>query len=216
MKSFAQRLCPAPLDGGFALEDFWVWCGSVVRDADGRYHMFASRWLRSLSFLPHWVTNSEIVRASSDTPAGPYQFEEVVLPARGAQFWDGCMTHNPTIHRSGDTYLLFYVGTTYDEPMPTPEAPQRWGSPLVMQVMQARANQRIGLATAPSPLGPWTRRDTPILAPRPDQWDALITSNPAPCVLEDGSVLLIYKSIGFDKMTHTWNLAIPLAPPISD
>lgn len=196
MNAFAERLQPAPRDGGFALDEFWVWCGSVIRGEDGRYHMFASRWSREVSFWPHWVTNSEVVRAVSDTPVGPYHFEEVVLPARGAEFWDGRMTHNPTIHRCGDTYLLFYVGTTYEEPMPTRANPEIWGSELVMK---ARANQRIGLATAPSVCGPWTRRDAPILEPREGKWDALMTTNPAPCVQADSSVLLIYKAVGFDK-----------------
>ena len=60
---------------------------------------------------------------------------------------------------------------------------------------EARLNQRIGLATANSVTGPWTRRDSPILEPRPGAWDALMTNNPAPHVLPDGGgVLLVYKS----------------------
>lgn len=191
---FAQRLQPAPKNGGFGMDDYWVWCGSVIKGEDGRYQMFASRWTKDVSFWPHWITNSEVVRASSDTPQGPYQFEEVVLPPRDG-FWDGRMTHNPTIHKSGGTYLLFYTGTTYDAPMPTRQTPTIWGSPMVLQ---ARANQRIGLATAPSLSGPWTRRDEPILAPREGKWDALMTTNAAPCVLEDGGVLLIYKAVGYE------------------
>ena len=40
----------------------------------------------------------------------------------------------------------------------------------------------------------WTRRDEPILDVRPGEWDSDITSNPAPAVRPDGSVVLIYKS----------------------
>ncbi len=36
--------------------------------------------------------------------------------------------------------------------------------------------------------------DKPIIEPRQDMWDGAITSNPAPVVHKDGSVLLIYKS----------------------
>jgi hypothetical protein len=150
--------------------------------------------------MPHWLTHSEVVRATSPTPEGPYTFREVVLPARGAQFWDGRMTHNPTIHRRGDTYMLYYTGTTYTGPTPTPERPC---TPEMRN--EARANQRIGLATAPSPAGPWTRRGAPVLEPRPGKWDGLMTTNPAPCVLPEhgnrpdgpdgsGGVLLVYKS----------------------
>ena len=170
---------------------YWVWGGSVVKAEDGRYHMFASRWPDRLSFLPHWLTNSEIVRVSSDTPEGPYHFEEVVLGPCGSGFWDGCMTHNPTIHRCGAMYLLFYVGTTYIGSRPTDTRQEHDNSPLVLQ---ARANQRIGLATAETIHGPWVRRSEPILSPRPGRWDALMTTNPAVCVLDDESVLLIYKS----------------------
>ncbi len=190
--AFIDRLGAAPMGGGFALDNEWVWCGSVIRGDDDRYHMFASVWSKALPFWPCWVTNSRVVRASADRPAGPYRLEETVLPARDAACWDGRMTHNPTIHRAPDgTFLLFYTGTTYDGPTPTPEQPGRWTEP---QARQARAQQRIGLATAPSVFGPWTRHDAPILGPRDGCWDGLMTTNAAPCVLPDGSILLIYKS----------------------
>lgn len=197
--SFKNRLLPAPVSGGFEMKDYWVWCGSVILGEDGNYHMFASRWSKKLPFTPHWATNSEIVRAVSNKPEGPYEFAEVVLPARGSAYWDGRMTHNPTIHRVDDTYLLFYAGTTYEEEMPTPENnPIPAGGTLAHPTSaKARANQRIGLATAKSVFGPWQRSDMPILSPRPGKWDGLITTNPAPCVHPDGSVLLIYKSAAF-------------------
>ena len=52
------------------------------------------------------------------------------------------------------------------------------------------------LAVSKSIRGPWKRMPEPILQPRPGKWDALMTTNPAPCVNEDGSVLLVYKSTG--------------------
>lgn len=190
-RGFAGRLLPAPLGGGFAMEDYWVWCGSAIRGEDGRYHLFASRWPRALAFTPHWLTNSEIVRAAARTPEGPYRFEEVVLGARGEKYWDGRMAHNPTIHRWRGLYLLFYTGSTYRGQTPTPARPAGPGSPVRME---ARANQRIGVAVAESVKGPWRRMDKPLLEPRPGNWDALMTTNPAPCIHEDGSVLLVYKS----------------------
>ena len=48
--------------------------------------MFTSRWPKDLSFHPGWMIASEIVHASADTPEGPFDFEEVVLPSRGAQY----------------------------------------------------------------------------------------------------------------------------------
>ena len=53
---------------------------------------------------------------------------------------------------------------------------------------------RIGLATSRSLDGPWERRDAPILLPRPGKWDGTIVTNPAPCVLGDGRILMLYRS----------------------
>jgi hypothetical protein len=189
--AFIERLLPAPVNGGFGLNDYWVWCGSVIRGDDGRCHMFASRWSQRYPFFEGYVIESEIVRAEADTPEGPYTFHEVVLPPRGAHFWDGRMTHNPTIHKVGDTYLLFYIGATYAGPKPDPAQVVPPGSAVHDECYQ---NIRIGLASAPSPLGPWQRQDTPILQPRPGKWDAKIVTNPAACCLPDGQIFLYYRS----------------------
>ncbi len=182
---FSNKLLPSPITGGFRMDNYWIWCGSVIRGEDGKYHMFASRVPKDLDFTFHWLTNSEIVRAVSDTPEGPYTFAEVVLPPKDGDHWDGRMTHNPTIHRYKDIYLLFYIGTTFSGSTQTRDPQSVW--------VEARSNQRIGMATSSSIFGPWTRRD-PILLPRYGKWDAFMTTNPAPWVEEDGSVLLIYKS----------------------
>jgi hypothetical protein len=94
------------------MDGYWVWCGSAIRGDDGRYHLFASRWPKTVSCF-HWATHSEVVRASSDVPGGPYHFEEVVIAPRSAEYWDGMMAHNPTIHFHDGKYLLIYTGTTY-------------------------------------------------------------------------------------------------------
>ena len=189
--AFIDRLLPAPVDGGFRMKDYWVWCGSTTRGHDGKYHMFAARWPKELPFFDGYKVYSEIVRAVSDRPVGPYAFQEVVLPARAATFWDGQMTHNPTIHKHGSTYLLFYIGATYTEPKPT-AAELHAGT--TTKPAESYAAIGIGLATAPAVTGPWTRRDSPILEPRPGKWDSTIVTNPAPCILEDGRILLLYRS----------------------
>jgi hypothetical protein len=189
--AFIDKILPAPVGGGFAMDDYWVWCGSVIQGEDQRYHMFAARWPKSLPFFDGYKTYSEVVRAVSARPEGPYVFQEQVLPARGTEFWDGRMTHNPTIHKYGDTYLLFYIGGTYEGPSPSAEE-LRAGT--TTQPNECYASICIGLATAPSVLGPWTRPDEPVLGPRPNKWDGSIVTNPAPCVLADGRILLYYRS----------------------
>lgn len=177
------------------MDEWWVWCASVVRGFDARYHMFASRWPRSLPFMVSYPLRSEIVRASADSPLGPYRFEEVVLPPRGPHFWDGCMTHNPTIHVQGKRFFLFYIGSTFDGAAPsdhdstdTPEQRRR--------SQRSWENIRIGLAIADSPQGPWQRFDHPILDVAPASWDHRLVTNPAPCIRDDGRTLLLYRTPG--------------------
>ena len=177
------------------MDDYWVWCGSPIKAEDGKYHLFASRWPKKYSFFNGYIFYSEIVRAVSGSPTGPFRFDEVVLPARGDQFWDGKMTHNPTIHKYGDKYLLFYIGTTYPGDGPVADSLK---DPLT-PTMLTRKNQvyggiRVGLAVADNINGPWVRKDVPVLDVREGKWDHRITTNPAPCVLDDGSILLVYRS----------------------
>ena len=191
----AGRMLPAPRNGGFKMDGYWIWCGSVVQGEDGRFHMFASRWPKSLPMHPGWLVASEIVRAVADTPEGPYAFQEVVLPARGAEYWDGRSTHNPHIVKHNGVYLLYYMGTTH--PLSEPAAGDGYGLDDPRCIV-ARSNKRVGLAVADSVFGPWKRSDAPLLPTRPGRFDSYLTSNPAPCVREDGSVLLIYKARGYE------------------
>ncbi len=189
-RAFIDQLLPAPIGGGFEMEDYWVWGSSVIKGEDGKYHMFVSRWAKDIGF-GKWVTNSEIVRAVSDTPVGPYEFQEVVLPVRGKGYFDGLVTHNPRIIKYQGYYLLYYMGSTYDFKIPETNE-NIWAD---NRAQKAWMNKRIGMAYAESVEGPWKRMDKPILEPRPGKWDATITSNPSPVVNEKtGEILLIYKS----------------------
>ncbi|MFI3170459.1 MAG: glycoside hydrolase family protein [Faecalibacterium sp.] len=214
VKEIFERL-PAPVNGGFKMEGYWVWCGSVVKGDDGKFHMFSSRWPKGYPMHPGWLIASEIVHAVSDTAEGPYQFESVALPARGAEYWDGRSTHNPSIQKHGDTYVLYYTGITFPFPDPIPNEPLPMDAP---SVLAARASKRIGIATAKSPYGPWTRYDAPMLQTRPGYFDSFLTGNAAPVIHEDGSVVLMYKSRTYNKPPHTgamygdMHLAVATAP----
>lgn len=191
-----ERLLPAPKGGGFRMNDYWTWDGSVIQGEDGRWHMFASRWPKRYPMHPGWLFLSEVVRAVSDRIEGPYEFKEVVLPARDKFFFDGRMTHNPSIRKVGDTYLLFYIGTTYGADLPEDPAlmPKETVHETDLWCREIWLRKRIGLATSKSVFGPWKRSDEPILLPRQGKWDCGITSNPSPWVLPDGSITMAFKS----------------------
>lgn len=146
---------------------------------------------------PGWLFRSEIVRATSISAQGPYTFEEVVFENRNPAYFDGRMTHNPTIRKVDNTYLLFYIGNTFWRYLPDAspilqgENPDWFHDPWTREVS---TSMRIGLATSQSLEGPWKRPDYPLMQPRPGNWDNGTLVNPAPCVLEDGSIYLAYAS----------------------
>lgn len=181
----SSKLSPAPETARFVDPHFYIWGASVVRGDDRRYHMYYSRWPRSLGHNA-WVTHSEIAHAVSDAPTGPFRHVSVALPARGKGFWDGLTTHNPTILRIGARYYLYYMGNTGD------------GKAMDTLNWTHRNNQRIGVAVAESPDGPWQRFDQPVLnvSSDPEAADSLLVSNPTVARRPDGGVLLIYKAVG--------------------
>ncbi len=181
---FNAMIQPVPLTAKFSDTNFNIWCGSAIQSEDGKCHLFYSRWPRALGHVA-WVTHSEIAHAVADTPFGPFKHVDVVLPARGKEFWDGLCTHNPTVIRANGKYYLYYMGNTGDGIV---QHPLNWIH---------RNNQRIGVAVADSPNGPWQRFDKPVLDASADTnaWDALMVSNPSVCQRPDGGFLMVYKAV---------------------
>ena len=187
--SFTLTLGKVPLTAKFENDSMSIWGGSLVKGEDNLYHMYYSRWPKKLGWA--WVTHSEIAHAVSKSPFGPFEYKETVLPVRGAEFWDGLCTHNPTIHKFEGKYYLYYMGNTGDginmcEPG---KLKLNW---------QHRNNQRIGVAVADNPYGPWERFDKPLIDVSPDSLaiDALLVSNPSITKKPDGGYLMVYKAVG--------------------
>lgn len=172
------------------MEEYWIWCGSVIRGKDGTYHMFASAWPKEMGFGAQWLFNSQIVHAVSETPEGPYRFKERILERRDRKYFDALNQHNPYILEWNGKYYLYYIGTTYGGKIP--EKASEIGDQRFIEVWNKK---RIGVAVSDSLDGPWERKESPILEPRGcDHWDCTITSNPAVAILEDGTTYMLYKS----------------------
>ncbi len=173
----------------FVSDELSIWGGSLMKGEDGLYHMFYSRWPKAPGWV--WVSHSEVAHAVSESPFGPFEHRDVALPVRGEEFWDGLCTHNPTIHKFDGKYYLYYMGNTGDGKL--------LGSPGKEQLNWGhRNNQRIGVAVADSPEGPWKRFDKPVMdiSSNDDAWDSLMTSNPSVCRRPDGGYLMVYKAAG--------------------
>jgi len=178
----APLVQPVPPSAKFSDPDFNIWCGSMVRDESGKCHLFYSRWPAKLGHLA-WVTHSEVARAVADHPLGPYKHVDVTLPPRGKDHWDGLCTHNPTVVRFGDKYYLYYMGNTGD------------GQAMKGLNWTHRNKQRIGVAVADSPAGPWVRSDKPLIDTTPGFHDAQCLANPSVVERPEGGYLMVYKAV---------------------
>lgn len=202
-----HNLDRAPRIPAFQCGGYWVWGSSVIQGEDGKYHMYVSRFPKSLPFHPGWMVASEIVHAVSEKLEGPYVFSDVALSARGAQYWDGRSTHNPRIFKYNHKYYLIYMGSTHPFEEPNYEEltlDSKW-------CIVGRANKRVGLAVADSPYGPWKRLNEPILNTEPNTFYSYLTSNPSPVIRKDGSVWMIFKGRAYTKNGKYSNMALGIA-----
>ncbi len=159
-----KTLLPVVRDSGFRMEGYYVWCGSCIKEKDGCYYLFASRWPTETTFPSGYMTSSEIVLASTDSLDKPFVFEKVILSKRDTKYWDGMMAHNPQIHKVGNRYVLFYIGTPDGKPK----------------------TRRIGYAWADDIHGEWHRSENPIELPEN-------ANNPAVVFACDGSVYMAFR-----------------------
>lgn len=187
---FTQMIPAKPDKHIFQMDGYCVWCNGAVKGEDGKYHLFFSRWPESRGY-DAWVTHSEIAHAVSDSLLGPYVFSDVAIPHRGNQYWDGDYAHNPHVLKEGDTYYLYYTGNrgsgywyqTADTVKPTMADKEWWVN---------RNNQRIGVAVAKSPYGPWKRFDKPLV----DISEGRMTTGvPTVSKRADGKYMMVYKSV---------------------
>lgn len=156
-----------PENSGFKMDDYWIWGGSMIR-VDSVYHLFASRWPKTGKFPHGYKTGSEIVRASSFSPLGPFSFQEVIIGERDSAFWDSNMAHNPTIHKIEDEFVLFYIGSDYTS----------------LQENSDKLLRRVGYAKAKSINGPWIRSNQPLIE----------TESNNPAILQDnGAIWLMFR-----------------------
>lgn len=142
---------------GVAVQDdnYTFWGCAPIQDQDGKTHLFVARW-QEKNVNPAWRKSSEIAHYVSDSPEGPFVFSDIALKGTGKDTWDKYAPHNPEIKKVGKQYVLLYIANTdYHQP-------PRGG------------NQRIGMAIAKSPYGPWKKvgKDGMVLnADNPIKWN---------------------------------------------
>lgn len=175
---FVKRLADS---GKFILETpgYKVWGCAPIYDDQGKVHVYYSTWDND----GNWLVNSKIAHAVADHPEGPYKRQGVIMKGRGAGYWDAHTIHNPSVYKVDGKYVLLYIGsdTTRQESW-RKRAPE--------------ANtQRIGMAIADSPYGPWQRSDQPVIDVSTDSmaWDGYCVVNPAFIHHPNGEYWIYYR-----------------------
>lgn len=118
--------------------NYFIWCTSPLQEADGKVHLFCSRWPNTQFKMKPWTTHSEIVYYVADQPEGPFHFADLAMACASDAKWNNSI-HNPAIAKVGDTYVLLYV--TFDQITADKGLKKRW----------------VCMATSKSPGGPWLK-----------------------------------------------------------
>lgn len=182
-----------PADSTLFVKDrlYYNWCNSIIKDDHGVYHLFYSRWPKSIGFNS-WLTHSEIAHATASKLDGPYVNRKVVLKARNDS-WDKITAHNVKVEKFGNRYYMYYI-STHSANVKLTEAQLadigRTGySHPYWNLL--RSNQRTGVAISKSLNGPWIRKDRPMIEPSGPI--KTVTVNPAVCQGPDKLFYLIVK-----------------------
>lgn len=184
--------------------DWFIWGGGCVkapgrRSEDGQYHMLFARWPKKEGFNA-WVTHSEIAHATAADPLGPWT---VTGRAQGMKqrlgFWDADNLHNPLVLQFDNKYYLYYSGNFG----PRDGTKEGWWI--------HRNNQRLGVAVADHPAGPWKRFDKPLLEPTPGSFDGLLVNSPTVARNSKGQYVMVYKGVSEGKMPFGGKVRMGLA-----
>ena len=190
--NLAKMIQPVDESNMFFNDTWHNWGSSIVKDKDGKYHLFYAQMSNELGFHT-WLTDGVISRAISDSPTGPWKHQEVVLKGRGEGHWDAYTAHNPRIKFFDGKYYLYYMSTNTSGKKLTDDEWHQARTKGIRNKFRAlvRENQRVGVAVADSPAGPWKRFDKPVVEPAGPI--AKITCNPAIARRPDGTYIMLVR-----------------------
>ncbi len=188
---FAKLIPPTtPRTAVFQQPGWCLWDPCLVAGGDGKYYLFYSRWPTKLGY-DAWCTHAEIAWATATNSVGPYEFQGVALPSRGGNFWDGHSAFNTDVVRIGEKFYLYYTGN---------RGTTNWAANRTIAASSDewwihRNHQRIGVAVADSPGGPWQRFDQPLIDVGKNFGQTIINV-PNLVIKPEGGFRLYYKTLG--------------------
>ncbi len=179
-------------------EGWTVWDCSPIYGADGRVHVFATRWPDNDRPDRTWyLGGSQMVHAIAPKPEGPYTVADIVVACDGGDSrWDAAGVINTKIYRVDGRYVLIYTGCA---------SRRNDGSVMLPENQAAKETQAIGMLTAESLDGPWMRVSdvAPLIASAPDRSgpDGIACNNPALLQHPNGQFWMYYKGIQYPPGT---------------
>ena len=166
-----------------------LWSPLPVYDSqEGRWNLFYVAYQAAPDTAERWLTNHEgrIWRAVSTTPGedgigGPYKDIGIVLErGKGSDSWEGLQgTDSFFPYQVGDRWYALY-GSAHTEKLPI----SLW---------------QVGLATAPSIAGPWTR----CTEQNPLKVEKRFIENPIVSHLSDGTYIAVYDTDAPNAIGYT-------------
>lgn len=204
INSLLQPVAPNNI---FRQDSFYLWCSTVIKGEDGKYHMFYSRWPHgkrqldkdSMNYIfdgfRGWNKYSEIAYAVSDKIGGPYRYVKTILKGDGDKNkWDRFTMHNPQVRKFGDYYYLYYISNSYDSTLQfnNPSFSKDWKHWLYYN-----ATQKIGVIKFKNfkdlVNGKFNRPAVPLM--KPDSIHTFeVATNPTVTQGPDGRYYMMYKS----------------------
>lgn len=173
---FGKRMGKINEHSVFQMQDYFVWCGTMTKGDDGLYYLYFSFWPKADTFDLGWVTKSKIGYAVSDNPYGGFTYKGIAL--QGENGWDRDSVHNPAVLKHNGKYYMYHMGN--------------YGNG---EYWDHRNHQRIGVAVAEHPEGPWRHSEKPLIDVSQNGFDSLVTSNPSVTQGGDGRFYMIYKAV---------------------
>ena len=191
----------------FRQDGYYVWCTSVIKGEDGKYHMFYSRWKHgkrapdddSMNYIFNgfrgWNKYSEIAYAVSGKLKGPYKYVKTILKGDGDKNkWDRFTMHNPQVRKFGKYYYLYYISNSYDSSL---YAGNTTFSKDWKHWLQYNSTQKIGVLKFKNMegllQGNYERSAKPLV--QPDSVRTFeVTTNPTVTQGPDGKYYMMYKS----------------------
>ncbi len=188
-------------------DGYYVWCTSVIKGDDGKYHMFYSRWKHGtrtpdddpMNYIFNgfrgWGKYSEIAYAVSDRIEGPYRYQKTILKGDGDKAkWDRFTMHNPQVRKFGRYYYLYYISNSYDSSL---YAGNTSFSEDWKHWLRYNSTQKIGVLKFKSfsdlVAGKYERAARPLVAPDSVRTFEVAT-NPTVTQGPDGRYYMMYKS----------------------